>query len=59
MNVLFQFCYYSLKKDNAIQVSLEPLLFRFKMEILCKCIQFIIDLLLIPISTILQPNERF
>ena len=59
MNVLFQFYYYSLKKDNAIQVSLELLLFRFKMKILCKCIQFIIDLLLIPISTILQPNERF
>ena len=59
MNVLLQFYYYSLEKDNAIQVSWKPLLFRYKMKILCKCIQFIIDLLLIPISTILQPNERF
>ena len=59
MNVLFQFYYYSLEKDNAIQVSLKPLLFRYKMKIHCKCIQFIIDFFLFPISTILQPNERF
>ena len=29
---LFQFYYYSLEKDNAIQVSLKPLLFRYKMR---------------------------
>ena len=28
---LFQFYYYSLKKDYAIQVSLKPELFRYKM----------------------------
>ena len=38
---LFQFYYYSLKKDNAIQVSLKPELFRYKMQIHCKFIQFI------------------
>ena len=38
---LFQFYYYFLKKDNAIQVSLKPELFRYKMQIHCKCIQFI------------------
>ena len=60
MNVsLFQFYYYSLKEDNAIQVSLKPLLFRYKMQINCKYIQFIVYLLLVPISTVLQPNERF
>ena len=56
--LLFQFYYYSLEKDNAIQVSLKPLLFRYKMRIHCKCIQFIIYLLLVPISTVLQSNKR-
>ena len=55
---LFQFYYYSLEKDNAIQVSLKPLLFRYKMRIHCKCIQFIIYLLLVPISTVLQSSKR-
>ena len=56
--LLFQFYYYSLEKDNAIQVSLKPLLFLYKMRIHCKCIQFIIYLLLVPISTVLQSNKR-
>ena len=46
-------------KGQCDSSKLEPLLFRYKMKILCKCIQFIIDLLLVPISTVLQPNERF
>ena len=56
---LFQFYYYSLKKDNAIQVSLKPELFRYKMQIHCKCIQFIINLLLFQYQQFFNPTNVF
>ena len=41
---LFQFYYYSLKEDNAIQVSLKPELFGIKCKFFVSVFRMVIEL---------------